>query len=225
MPKTWQNALIMIEQQLTELKSLHDQGLISPDVYAERQREILAGKNTAPPPVSKEVAKQSSFGKTLLIIALVLGAGWGAYKLSDQGTKDVVHALALESGVAAKLVPWPDRAEPVLRPFMSSNAGKIAGAIQAITHPSGKDPDLEEFDIAKLSDRVQVTIKITWKGGVIGTQYQTVVIWELAESGHVSATVLYDTALTHVAEQNKEQLDTFFGSKVYPAAYRSIEAK
>lgn len=215
----------MLEQQLTELKSLHDQGLIGPDVYAERQREILAGKVTAPPPEPRAVAKQSSFGKTLVIIALVIGAGWGAYKLSGQGTKDVVHALALESGVAAKLVPWPDRAEPVLRPFMSSNADLIARAVQGIAHPSGREPDLQEFDVAKLSDRVQVTIKVAWKGGVIGTQYQTVVVWELAESGHVSATVLYDTALTQVAEQNREQLDTFFRSKVYPAAYRSIEGK
>lgn len=215
----------MLEQQLTELKALHEQGLISPDVYAERQREILAGKVTTPPPVPKEAVKQSSFGKTLVILALVLGAGWGAYKLSGQGTKDVVHALALESGVAAKLVPWPDRAEPALRPFMSANADLVARAIQGITHPSGKEPDLQEFDIAKLSDRVQVTIKVTWKGGVIGTQYQTVVVWELAESGHVSATVLYDTALIQVAEQNKGQLDTFFRSKIYPAAYRSIEAK
>lgn len=215
----------MLEQQLTELKSLHDQGLISPDVYAERQREILAGKVTARPPAPTVVAKQSSFGKTLVILVLVLTAGWGAYKLSGQGTKDVVHALALESGVAAKLVPWPDRAEPVLRPFLSANADLIARAVQGITHPSGKEPDLQEFDVAKLSDRVQVTIKVTWKGGVIGTQYQTVVVWELAESGHVSATVLYDTALTKVAEQNREQLDVFFRSKVYPSAYRSIEGR
>jgi len=215
----------MPEQQLAELKSLHDKGLISDEVYAERQREILAGTVRPTPSAPQERAKQSSLGKSLVVTALVIGSIWGAYKLSDQGTKDTVHTLAIASGVAAKLVPWPDRAEPVLRPFMSSNAGKIAEAIQAITHPSGKEPDLEEFGVAKLSDRVQVTIKVTWKGGIVGNKYETAVVWELAESGHVSATVLYDTALTQVANQNREQLDTFFRSKVYPAAYRSIEGK
>lgn len=215
----------MPEKQLTELKSLHDKELISDEVYAERQREILAGAVRPRPLAPQEITKQSSLGKPLVVTALVIGAIWGAYKLSDQSTKDTVHTLAIASGVASKLVPWPDRAEPALRPFMSSNAGKIAGAIQAITHPSGKEPDLEEFDVAKLSDRVQVTIKVTWKGGFVGNKYETAVVWELTDSGHISATVLYDTALTQVADQNREQLDTYFRSQVYPAAFRSIEGK
>lgn len=213
----------MLEQQLGDLKALHERGLITDEIYAERQRELLGSPSAAPAVPIGQARQQTPWIKTAIIVTVVLAALWGAYQFADRETKVAVNALALQTPVTAKLVPWPDRAEPALRPFLSANADKLATAIQGITHPSGTNPELL-FDVTKVNDHVQVTMTVTWQGGVLGKKYETTVVWELSENNHISTSVLADSALIPIAPENKEQLDVFFRTKVYPAAAQRIKA-
>ena len=56
----------------------------------------------------------------------------------------------------------------------------------------------------------------------MGGDYQTVVAWEIGESNHIDAKVISDTALVQATPQEKEKLDEYFRTSVYPAFFNTI---
>lgn len=220
-----------MQNKLQELKALHEQGLITDEVYAEQQKAIVSSHlsaeekptATAPePPLIKPKVARPLWQQLLMAAFVVLAGIWILYQVSDRKGKDVINQLASETGIGTQVIPWSDRADTVLRTLIPQNQKLLAEAIQGITHPTGTAPQFDNFTVSKLDGRVQVEISVTWKGGFVGNRYKTAVLWEISESNHVSAKVTSDSAMTEINPKNKEALDDFFRAKVYPAFYRSI---
>ena len=98
----------------------------------------------------------------------------------------------------------------------------IAKAIQGIAHPTGKEPVLSAYTVSKLADRILIDLKVEWKGGIVGNSYVTSVAWEIGEKGHIGAKVTIDSAMTAVDPKNKEMLDDYFRTKVYPTFFADM---
>jgi hypothetical protein len=220
-----------LQAKLQELKSMHDQGLITAEVYATQQQSMLsqglgaiAAAETSVPdePSAPRSAGTSSWKWLVLVVVLVMGGVWFASNFGSRETKDAVNQLASQTGIGAQVIPWSDRAETAARKLIEINEATIAKAVLAITHATGTDPTLTKTSIAKLDERVIVELNVAWKGGIFGTPYQTTVTWEIAKANHVAARVLSDSALTEVSQSNKEALDNYFRTKVYPAFYADI---
>lgn len=219
-----------MQEKLKELKNLHSQGLISDEVYAQQQKDIL---NSNLQQENKETNLQNNETNTskkqlpwwqLLVIAvlIVLGTIWMLYKMSDKEGKDAINQFASQTGIGTQVIPWADRAETIASKLIEQNQQSLAKSIQNITHPSGEKPQFVNYRISKLSDRIQVEISVAWKGGFTGDDYQTSISWEVSESNHILAKVISDTAIIEVESKNKEALDDFFKTKVYPAFYSNI---
>jgi hypothetical protein len=171
-----------LQAKLQELKSMHDQGLITAEVYAGQQQSMLsqglgataAAKTSVPDEPSAPRSAGISIWKWLvLVVALVMGGVWFASKFGSRETKDAVNQLASQTGIGAQVIPWSDRAETSARKLIEINEAMIAKAVLAITHATGKDPTLTKTSIAKLDERVIVELNVAWKGGILGTPHQT----------------------------------------------------
>jgi hypothetical protein len=216
-----------IQQKLKDLKEMHDKGLVTAAVYEEQQKALLASDAKSSPAPSPN--SQSSFfdlkknmsvlAKLLVLVLIVLGGIWFFYNLSDQGGKDAIGQFASQTGIGAQVIPWADRADTAVRKLIERNKQKIAEAIQGITHPTGNNPVLTDLSISKFSDRVLVEMVVEWKGGILGTQYSTSVAWEIDKKNHINAKVIADSAALGVEARNKDALNEYFRTKVYPAFY------
>jgi hypothetical protein len=220
-----------IQQKLRELKEMYEGGLISAAIYEQQQKAVLAGRTDGPMPQGD--VKPTALGSGLLdpkknlralirlaVLATVVLIGiWLVYAISGRDGKDAISQFASQTGIGKQVIPWSDRADTAARKLIDANKEKIAAAIQGVTHPSGKDPRLAKFGVSKLGDRVLVEMVIGWKGGLVGGDYSTTVTWEIGEQGHIDARVTLDSALTSVEQKNKEMLNEYFRTKVYPAFY------
>jgi hypothetical protein len=112
---------------------------------------------------------------------------------------------------------WLRRAAGVLDSLLrSEQAGSIAAAIQRITHPTGKNAQFAGGSVHLSGDRIVVELHTTWSGGFVGGRYSTNVIWELSPEGHIHARVDSDTARVAIAPPNRQQLDDYFRTHLYP---------
>ncbi len=220
-----------MRNKLQELRALHEQGLITDEIYADQQKAIVSAhlaseekpSTKSATPSAEQLKASRPIWQKLLIAAFVVLAGiWILYQVSDRKGKDAINQLASQTGIGTQVIPWADRADTLLRSLIPNNQELLAKAIQGITHPTGTAPRFDGFTVSKLENRVQVEITVGWKGGFVGTAYQTSVAWEISESNHVSAKVITDSAMTEIGAKNKEALDDFFKTKVYPAFYRGI---
>jgi hypothetical protein len=220
-----------LQTKLQELKSMHDQGLVTAEVYAEQQRLLLSEGLKPNEAIGSKVSQEASSvtkvsasaWKSLgLVVVLIFGGIWFASKFGSQDTKDTVNQIASQTGISAQIIPWADRAETVARKLIELNEVMIAQAIQGIAHPSGKNPVLTKQLITKLDDRILLEITVAWKGGIVGTAYETAMTWEIARANHISAKIVADSAPTQISQTNKEILDNYFKTKVYPAFYKSV---
>ena len=220
-----------IQKKLRELKEMHEQGLISSEVYSEQQKALLAthmmtgGGNSTETPKAQAAPPKTGrpLWQRLLMAAFIVLAGiWIFYKLSDRQGKDAINQFASQTSIGTQVIPWADRADTIARRLISQNQDKIANAIQGLTHPTGKDAKLIRSSISKLDGRILIEMTVAWKGGFIGNDYETVVAWEISEANHVSAKVVSDTAMTEIESKNKEMLNDYFKNRVYPAFYSSI---
>jgi hypothetical protein len=219
-----------IRAKLQELKSMHDQGLITSDVYAEQQKSLLSQELSAPEenkaPEIKKVPQQNSGLHALIWVAIatfiLLGGVWLVGKTGSRETKDTLNQLVSQTGIGTQVVPWSDRAETIARKLIEQNESRIANAVQGITHPTGKEPALARKAISKLEDRIVVELEIAWRGGIVGNSYSTIVTWEISKTDHVAAKIFADSAPTRTSQQNRELLDSYFRTKVYPAFYSGI---
>ena len=154
----------------------------------------------------------------LIIIASV------CYKLFvSQETKDDVNMLASATGLGIQLIPWVDRADTMLRAMLEGpTKDAIASTIQGVAHPSGEKPVMRDFDIRKVGDRISARFSVGWRGGVLGTTYTTVVVWEFDKNQYSKATVVEDDASFAVGSPNAKQLDDYFRTEVYATLRRNL---
>jgi len=123
------------------------------------------------------------------------------------------------SGEAASTIDrkWATKAIRRVNTYFGSKGEDVAAAVQTITHPSGKRPSIGNISATADADRIVVQIPISWSGGLIGGQYETLVVWDFYEARHNAAVVSHDSSPTHVAKKNALELDEFFRAKVFPA--------
>lgn len=183
---------------------------------------------SAPPqPVAQPAAAPAKTGgafldpkknlKALLGIVLVLGlSGWIIYTfvLNREGKK-IVNVIATQSGVGRTVIPWADRAESVVKVLLERSKDNLASTIQNISHPTGTKPTYDGSDVRRVGDGFSVNIRCKWKGGLLGTEYVTVVNWEFKESGHIRAVVTQDNSSFAIAAENAKKLDEYFRTEVY----------
>ncbi|GAB4061378.1 SHOCT domain-containing protein [Uliginosibacterium sediminicola] len=222
-----------MQNKLQELKDLHEKGLITDEVYAEQQRVIVssligaAENQEAPSQAATQgvIKAERPLWQQLLMSAFVVSAGvWILYQFSDQRGKDTINQIASHTGLGAQIIPWPDRADTVLRNLIPQNQQLLARSVQSIAHPTGTEPQFERFTVTKLNDQVQVEFVIAWKGGFVGNSYETTVLWEIDKNSHIAARVTSDSAMTEIDSRHKEVLDDFFRTKVYPSFYKGISS-
>ena len=142
--------------------------------------------------------------------------------MSGKEGKDSISQFASQTGVGTQVIPWRDRADTAARKLIERNKESIANAIQGIAHPTGKEAVLSTYTVSKLADRVLIDLKVEWKGGIVGNSYTTSVAWEIGEKGHIEAKVTIDSAMIAIDPKNKEMLDDYFRTKVYPAFFADI---
>lgn len=118
---------------------------------------------------------------------------------------------------------WINAATIQLRTLMNGSAQNIAASIQGVTHPTGTSPMLANFNVLNLGDRMMVQINVAWRGGVLGTAYQTSVNWEFTPDSHLSAKVVGDTAMIAIEPQNLQMLDGYFRQSVWPVFYSNMQ--
>jgi len=112
--------------------------------------------------------------------------------------------------------PWPVRVKLTLIRMLDGPGGvTVAQTIQRITHPTGSDANLQNWDVQPVGDGVQVKLYVTWSGG-LGAAHTTAVAWDFNRRHHRSAAVLSDNAPFPVAEKNARQLETYFRDQLYP---------
>src|SRR5690242_8283286 len=146
-----------------------------------------AAQPAAAPPAQSSFLDPKKNLKALVGIVLVLGiSGWVIYTfvLNREGKK-IVNVLASQTGVGRTVIPWHDRAESMLKVTLEKSQANLASTIQGICHPTGSKPSYGGSEIRRVGDAFSVNIKCNWKGGLLGTDYVTVVNWEFKESGHV----------------------------------------
>jgi hypothetical protein len=223
-----------IRAKLQELKDMYEKGLITAAVYEQQQQTLLADTGSAGGTrgaTRDRPAADSSSGldavldprknlaalRRMIIVGVAVLAGiWFIYSFAGRQTKDSIRQFASETGIGKQVIPWTDRADTAARKLIDWNKDKIATAIQGITHPTGTHPSMRGYSVSKLPTGILVEMSVAWKGGVLGGDYSTTVVWELAEKSEGHARVTFDSAMAQVQPRNAELLEEYFRTKVYP---------
>src|SRR5580698_5806213 len=97
----------------------------------------------------------------------------------------VVLGVLLVAAVAqAQPQPWPVRAKLTLIRMLQGPSGvAVAQSVQRITHPTGSDANLQNYDIQHVGDGMSVKLYVTWSGG-LGAAHTTVVAWDFDYRHH-----------------------------------------
>lgn len=121
------------------------------------------------------------------------------------------------STVVKTVVPWSDRAELHLKQhLLTGESGQnVAATIQGISHPTGKSPKLGSVQILHVGEALNVRIDVNWKGGLLGTDYTTVLVWEFSKNAHTKASITQDSAPTSVSLENQKKLDEYFRTECF----------
>jgi hypothetical protein len=128
--------------------------------------------------------------------------------------------LALPLAVLAEA--WPDKAEPMLKKMLDEQGAQLAKTIVGITHPSGKEPEMEKTRILKVHDNLNVTLVVKWRGGLTKDAHETEVFWELSKERHIKAEVTQDTAPVKVDRPHAKKLDEYFRTELYPVLISNL---
>jgi hypothetical protein len=143
--------------------------------------------------------------------------------LGQQAREDV--AAASLGTPLRQVVPWLDRADAVARQVLSDSRQTIADSIKSIAHPSAGSATMSDFAVRRVGDQISVRMIVDWKGGFLGTANRTVVVWEFGESGHLRTALLEDSGAFGVGDSNKQQLDEYFRSEIYPVVRSRVGSR
>lgn len=112
---------------------------------------------------------------------------------------------------------WANRAIPVLRQLLQDRTyqSNLASAVQTYLHPSGKSPRYGGATVGlRLGTNNTVVVQLTanWAGGVLGTNYQTVVEWSFTSQAQTAVQVASDNSPVQPTASAKQQLLSYLES-------------
>jgi hypothetical protein len=126
----------------------------------------------------------------------------------------LASAVRGEEGAA-----WQEKAAKAVKAAVDDS---VALKIREILHPTGKGGELKNATTEVDGDGILATIAVSWRGGVSGNGYTTIVRWRFTKSAHISSSVDSDTAPIKAKEANKIQMDDYLRMKVYPLVKEAI---
>lgn len=134
----------------------------------------------------------------------------------------VLGVLLTSAIVQAQPQPWHERAKLALIRMLQGPGGvTVAQSVQRITHPTGSDANLQNYDIQHVGDGISVKLYVTWSGG-LGAAHTTTVAWDFDRRRHRSAAILGDNAAFAASEKAARQLDTYFRDELYPVLRQNM---
>lgn len=171
-------------------------------------------------PKHEAAPKKSSSARSclaLLLLVACVAVFWYLWAPRDQ--KDTVNRVLSSTGVT--VTPWIDRAEASLRGMLERPEQGVSLAKETIqiTNPSGAEPRLLKWNVAKQGKTLVAQFDFAWKGGLIGTEYQTAVEWRCNEQGHIQAQVTRENATFGQDEKSRQALDDYFKTVWWPTLY------
>lgn len=186
----------------------------------ECKHEISASAASCPSCGHPLKKPQSSGLKKLLVLAVLVSVVVLVYdRLLPQKAKDAVNLVAASTGV--KITPWSDRAQAVLNTYSAASRNEIAESALKILHPTGHFTGSSQWQAVEKNDDLILVFSVGWRGGITKAQYATSIEWQASENGHVKATVSADTAPFKAAAGNRDQLDAYFETTVWPAIHQA----
>ncbi len=165
-------------------------------------------------------------GTSLPALLVLLGiAGWWGYRMLPQESKDVVNRVASVTGVT--ITPWIDRAEAAMRAMLASAEQRsvVAKSALAQTNPTGQNPKMGRYEVAKSGETLTTTLELQWTGALLGTDYQTIIEWRCNERGHIQARVTSENCPARQDEASSKALDDYFRTVVWPVLYTNTGGK
>lgn len=92
----------------------------------------------------------------------------------------------------------------------------VVKTIQAVTHPTGRDPQMHDLSIDMDDDGVlSVKITVDWIGGLVGGHYRTIVLWKCDKNRDRGLTIVSDNAPFEIEDSNLERLKDYFHDEIY----------
>ena len=163
-----------------------------------------------------------------LIIGTILGLGIAyaafVFLATHSGHPNTRASDFVPNAVKAAVQPWPVRAKTMLERMLSGGSAEpVASSSLAAIHPTGKSPKLAGFEVLPNGDGLSVKMKIDWQGGILGTAYSTIIVWELNEKNHIRAAATQDNSPTGIADPNAKQLDDYFRTDFYPILCKNLQ--
>jgi len=107
---------------------------------------------------------------------------------------------------------WMDKAETAINGAFSDGKTLVpfGSKIVKIIHPSGSNGSLEDIGYVRASQgHLMVLFTLRWEGGLLGTEYKTVISGDLTEEGYLGSLVQSDTAQTIVSKKAMAKLDVY----------------
>lgn len=102
----------------------------------------------------------------------------------------------------------------------------FGGQVIGILHPSGKYAALDDIGYVEASQgHLIVQFTFSWKGGLVGNDYKTVVNWITSEEGHIGSAVDSDTAPTLVSKEALQKLEDYFKNTFSTAVNNTQQPK
>jgi hypothetical protein len=154
-------------------------------------------------------------------LAILLGGVVFIYRfvLSPRTKLDLNLAVA---PLGVRITPWSDRAEAVVRATCERGGAEIARAIVQATHPTGEDASLSSVSFSREGEIVACTLQVSWYGRVLHTHYLSTVVWRISEQGHMSASLVRDSAQITASPGTAAALEDYFKSHVWPEVAKQM---
>jgi hypothetical protein len=164
-----------------------------------------------------------------VIISLFAGTGFVYYSFvgpsptprRSGGDEAQSQSPPAPSAPLTTRAPWIERAEPVLRSMVASQADTLGKSALANTHPTGKFASAQ-CAVKRHGNGLVLEVVVSWKGGLLGTDYATTYEWSCTEQGHVQAIVAADNATFSVDAEHLKLLDEYFRDGVWPPLSKNV---
>jgi hypothetical protein len=112
---------------------------------------------------------------------------------------------------------WPKSTVEKLNELVSGPSGmKLGSTVTACLHPSAGKTVSVDHTVSVDGNVANVTISIGWKGGLIGTLHETVLLWTFDDERHRSLQVVRDSGPWVLGSGNIAEANEYFKREVYP---------
>ena len=158
------------------------------------------------------------------IATLVIAVTGLTLYLNAHGHPGVRVSDFIPNAAKAIVQPWNVRAQAMVeKMFQTENKQTVSKVIQGITHPTGKNPQMQSVDVRPNGDGISTRFEVDWQGGFSSGNYKTIVVWQCTQQSHVLAEVTQDTAPIAADAANLKKLDDYFRTEIFPALCKNLQ--